>query len=188
MADPAGTADLHSHSTASDGALGPEDVVALAAERGVGTLALTDHDTLAGLPAAAAAAAAHGVRLVFGVELSVRVPHGSMHLVGYFEEMAPPALMGWLEELRAGRVSRAERIVGRLGDLGVGVEMADVLARAGGPVGRPHIADAMVAAGHARDRQDAFERYLGDGRQAWVPTQGLGPTESIALVAEAGGA
>lgn len=188
MADPTGTADLHCHTTASDGALVPEALVELAAGRGVGTLAVTDHDTLASLPAAASAAAAHGMRLVFGVELSVRVPHGSMHLLGYFDEPAPPALLGWLEELRAGRVTRAERIVGRLGDLGAGVEMADVLARAGGPVGRPHIADAMVAAGHVADRRQAFDRYLADGGPAWVPTQGLGPTEAIALVAEAGGA
>lgn len=182
-----GTADLHSHTTASDGSLAPAALVALAAGRGVGTLAVTDHDTLAGLPAAAEAAGGLGVRLVFGVELSVRIPHGSMHLVGYFDRMAPPAILGWLEELRAGRVTRAEQIVGRLGDLGVGVEMDAVLARADGPVGRPHIADAMVAAGHVGDRQAAFDRYLGDGRPAWVPTQGLGPTESIALVAEAGG-
>ena len=151
-------------------------------------LAVTDHDTLDGVPEALAAGAALGVRVVPGVELSVRAPSGSMHLLGYFPGPRPEPLAQRLTGLRAARAERAERIVGRLAALGAPVSMADVASRAAGPIGRPHIADALVAAGYARDRQDAFERYLADGGPATVPHQGLEPEEAIRLVTFSGGA
>ncbi len=151
-------------------------------------LAVTDHDTLASVAAAQEAGRARGVRVVPGVELSVKAPSGSLHLLGYFGDPAPPAILGRLEELRRLRAERARRIVGLLGGLGVPVEMADVEARAGGAIGRPHLADALVAAGHVETRQEAFDRYLGDGGPAWVPHEGLTPREAVELVTEAGGA
>jgi hypothetical protein len=111
-----------------------------------------------------------------------------MHLLGYFREAAPEPLAGRLAGLRAERAARAERIVARLVALGAPVSLEDVIARAGGAIGRPHIADALVAAGHARDRQDAFERYLADGGPAYVPHAGMGPEEAIRLVVDSGGA
>ena len=151
-------------------------------------LAVTDHDTLDGVPEALAAGAALGVRVVPGVELSVRAPSGSLHLLGYFREPRPEPLMHRLAGLRAARAERAQRIVDRLAALGAPIRMADVAARAAGPIGRPHIADALVAAGHARDRQDAFERYLADGAPAHVAHEGTGPEEAIRLVTSSGGA
>lgn len=151
-------------------------------------LAVTDHDSLEAVPAAMAAGDRLGVRVVPGVELSVTAPSGSMHLVAYFREAAPPLLTQRLVDLRRARERRAERIVARLGELGAQIRMADVAARAGGAIGRPHIADALLAAGHVRSRQDAFDRYLADGGDAWVPHEGLGPEEAVRLVAEAGGA
>ena len=155
---------------------------------GVGVLAVTDHDTLAGVPEALRAGEAAGVRVIPGVELSVHAPSGSMHLLGYFADPAPEPLAGRLAELRAARAVRARRIVERLVALGAPIDYADVAARAAGAIGRPHLADALVAAGHARDRQDAFERYLADGAPAYVAHESLEPREAIRLVADSGGA
>lgn len=162
--------------------------MALAAASGVVVLAVTDHDTLEAVPAAIAAGTALAVRVVPGIELSVHVPSGSMHLLGYFREAAPEPLAARLDALRAAREERARRIVERLGELGAPVAFADVAGRAAGAIGRPHVADALVAAGHARDRQDAFERYLADGGPAWVPHEGLTPRQAIDLVRDSGGA
>lgn len=162
--------------------------MSLAAECGVGVLAVTDHDSLAGVAEARAAGRALGVRVVPGVELSVKVPTGSMHLLGYFREEAPEPLSGRLEELRAARAARARRIVERLAAMGAPVTFEEVAGRAAGAIGRPHVAEALVAAGHARDRQDAFDRFLGNGGPADVPHEGLGPREAIALVRASGGA
>lgn len=160
----------------------------LAARCGVGVLAVTDHDTVASVDAAAGAGAALGVRVIAGVEISVRAPAGSMHLLAYFPGAPPPAVVDTLAGLARARGTRAARILERLEALGVPVAMDDVAARAGGPIGRPHIADALVAAGHVRTRQDAFNRYLADGGPAWVAHDGLGPEDAVRLVREAGGA
>ena len=154
----------------------------------MGVLAVTDHDTLAGVPEALAEGAARGVRVVAGVELSVRAPSGSLHLLGYFRDPAPQPLTDRLDALRAAREERARRIVARLVAIGAPVAYADVASRARGAVGRPHVADALVAAGHARDRQDAFDRYLADGGPAWVPHEALEPREAVRLVRGSGGA
>jgi predicted metal-dependent phosphoesterase TrpH len=138
--------------------------------------------------AAVRAGRERGLRVVPAIELSVRAPSGSMHLLGYFADEAPQPLAGRLEELRAAREARAREIVRRLAEAGAPVSFEDVAARAAGPIGRPHLADAVVAAGHARDRQDAFDRYLADGGPAAVPHRGLTPEEAIALVAASGGA
>jgi predicted metal-dependent phosphoesterase TrpH len=189
MTSPAGSrADLHTHTRASDGSLSAAELVARAAACGVSTLSITDHDTMASVREAIVAGATAGVRVVPGVELSVRVPVGTMHLLGYFHESEPPSVIARLAELREGRVRRAERIVTRLAGLGAPIEIDRVRARAAGAVGRPHIADELVAAGHVPTRQAAFERYLADGGPAWVPTEGLSPRDAIDLVREAGGA
>jgi predicted metal-dependent phosphoesterase TrpH len=165
--------------------------VGLAAGAGVTTLALTDHDTVAGLDEAVAAGRERGVRVVPGIELSVRVSNlgmGSMHLLGYFRTTAPSPLVQRLAELAAKRVRRARAMVERLAQLGAPISFADVAARAGGTIGRPHLADALVAAGHAETPQDAFERFLADGAPAYVPQDGLEPEEAVRLVTASGGA
>jgi predicted metal-dependent phosphoesterase TrpH len=151
-------------------------------------LAVTDHDTLGGVAAALEAGRRHGVRVVPGVELSVAAPSGSLHLLGYFREAAPRPLAGRLEEMRAAREARARAIVERLAAAGAPIAFDDVAARAAGPIGRPHLADAVVAAGHARDRQDAFDRFLADGGPAAVPHSRLSPEEAVRLIADSGGA
>lgn len=154
----------------------------------MGILAVTDHDTMGGVAEAMESGADRGVRVVAGVELSVRAPSGSLHLLGYFPGPRPSPLTERLAALREARERRAHRIVERLGALGAPVDFEDVSARAAGAIGRPHVADALVAAGHARDRQHAFDRYLADGAPAWVPHEGLEPREAIALVLDSGGA
>lgn len=151
-------------------------------------MAVTDHDTLAGVAEAVAAGRAAGVRVVPGVELSVRAPSGSMHLLGYFGDASPEPLAGTLAGLRELRRERARRMVALLDGLGAPISFDEVAARAGGAIGRPHLADALVTAGHVADRQEAFERYLADGGPAWVPHEGLEPREAIRLVADSGGA
>lgn len=179
--------DLHSHTTASDGLLDPAELVAHAVTGGVTTLAVTDHDTVAGLPAAQAAADDAGVSLLGGVELTVQVPHGSMHLLGYLPPAAASTLAGALAGLTALRTERIRAIVDRLDALGVPVAWERVRALAAGQLGRPHVAAALVEAGHSTSIQDAFDRWLADGRPGHVPQRGLEPTEAVRLVTSVGG-
>lgn len=179
--------DLHTHTTASDGDLAPDDLVARAAAAGVTDLAVTDHDTVGGLVEALAAAPDHGVRVIPGIELTIQVPRGSMHLLGYFRATAPQPLVDALVELTAFRESRIRRIVERLGELGIPVEWDDVRGRAAGQMGRPHVAAALVARGHVATLAEAFDRWLADGRPAHVPSQGLDPVAAVELVGASGG-
>ena len=180
--------ELHAHSTASDGMLDPAELVARAQAVGVTTLALTDHDTLEGCPAAIAAGHRIGVEAVPGIELSVRVPRGTFHLLGYFGDPAPPVLVAQMAEIAETRDRRNAAIMARLAQLGVPVDPDLVRAAATGRVGRPHIAAALVAAGHCEDYLEAFDRYLGDGAPAYVPAGAIDPVEAVQLVKAAGGA
>lgn len=167
---PAGaTVDLHVHSTASDGSLPPETVVARALGVGLSAIALTDHDTVAGVPEAVAAGERLGLRVIGGCEFSSAAPWGEMHVLGYFLPSASPELETFLERCRADRVRRGREMVNRLRGLGVDLDFDDVLRQSrGGAVGRPHVARAVVRRGGAIDVGDAFDRYLGRGRPAFV--------------------
>lgn len=179
--------DLHTHSTASDGSRAPADVVREAKRAGLQAVALTDHDTLGGLAEAQAAAREVGLRLVRGVELSAVEDRVETHVLGLHLDEATE-LERRLEELREMRRSRAERMVRRLNDLGVRIDLESVLEQAaGGAVGRPHVARAMVAEGWATDFRDAFDRYLGNGRSAYVPKEQLAMRDAIAMIHRAGG-
>jgi len=180
--------DLHSHTTASDGVHSPAELVRLAAADGVGTLAVTDHDTFGGLPEALDAGEQHGVRVVIGVEISVRHRPGTFHLLAYFPELGAHPLMERLDEMRLRREDRARAILDRLDSLGAPLEWSDVTSRAQGTIGRPHIADALVAAGHVPDRQTAFDRFLASEAPAFEPSRGLTPDGAISLVRASGGA
>ena len=149
---------------------------------------MTDHDTLGGLVEAAAAADRLGLRFVPASELSVRPPSGSMHLLAYLPAAGAEPLATRIREIGDYRASRNERIVARLNELGYAVEWEDVARRARGRVGRPHIAAALVEAGHVASVQDAFDRLLADGQPAYVDAGSLGPEDAVELVAESGGA
>jgi predicted metal-dependent phosphoesterase TrpH len=179
--------DLHSHSTASDGARAPRDVVLEAKRVGLAALALTDHDTLGGIAEATATGAEVGMRVIAGVELSAVEGESETHILG-LHLSDPRPIETSLSALRDMRHSRAERIVIRLNELGVRLEFSAVLEQAaGGAIGRPHVARAMIAEGWAVDLRDAFDRYLGNGRPAFIGKDRLAVTDAIDLIHAAGG-
>ena len=179
--------DLHTHSTASDGSRRPTEVVAAARAAGLAALALTDHDTVAGLDEAAAAAAQVGLRLVPGVELSAVEGDSETLILGlHISERA--GLEQQLVLIREMRLNRAARMVERLNALGMPVTMEAVLREAaGGAVGRPHVARALIAGGWATDFREVFDRYLGNNKAAYVPKERLALEDAIALIHRAGG-
>ncbi len=182
-----GSVDLHSHSTASDGALPPGGVVETAARAGLAACALTDHDTLAGVAEARAVGDRLGIRIVAGVELSLMDGEREVHLLGLHIAQVD-ALERDLATVRSSRRARAERIVERLNALGVPITVGAVFAESGeGAVGRPHVARALIAGGWARDLRDAFDRYLGAGRPANVEKRRIDVAEGIAMVHDCGG-
>lgn len=183
--------DLHSHSSVSDGTDAPAAVIEYAVAAGLDVLALTDHDTVAG-HAAAAAALPRGFTLVPGMELSCAHNGGSVHLLGYLFDPADRELDAELRRIRADRVIRAQGMVDRLRDAGVDVTWERVREIAGDisgddVVGRPHIARAIVEAGAAVDVQDAFDRWVGHGAPGYVARYALDPVRAVALVRAAGG-
>jgi len=179
--------DLHTHSTASDGSRAPRDVVRAARGIGLSAIALTDHDTVDGLAEAVDEGRLLGVRVVAGVELSAVEGDAETHLLGlHLADVT--RLDASLRVLKTMRLTRAQRIVGRLNELGVQVTIDDVLAQSGtGAVGRPHIARALVNDGWAADFRDAFDRYLGNGRAAFIPKDRLSMRDAIAMIHDAGG-
>lgn len=187
--------DLHAHTTASDGSLTPTELVALAKETGLAALGVTDHDTVAGLPEAAAAARDAGLTLVPGVELSVDYPHGQFHLLGYFVDFTHAPLLDRLQYLRDYRFRRNEKMLELMQQAGLPITVADLEREAGGGhpersegsvIGRPHMALAMVRKGLVGTTQEAFDRYLGDGRPFHLPKVKLSPPEAIELLHSAG--
>lgn len=187
--------DLHTHSRRSDGLREPEWVVAQAAVNGADLLALTDHDTLSGVPAAIRAAQGTHLRLIPGVELSTRNGDlGELHVLGYFPRISAPddPQLDELETVLAGyrddRVKRARAILERLNTLALPVDWDRVKRIAGGaPVGRPHIARALVAAGHTESIQEAFDKYLHDDGPAYVGRCLLDAPHAVSLIHERGG-
>lgn len=180
--------DLHVHSRCSDGLLSPAEVVAAAYASGTKLIALTDHDTLAGLPEAHTAGAAHGVTVVPGIELSCALEGTSIHVLGYSFDPGCEALRAVLDRRSVERRGRIAGMVSRLADLGLSVDLDEVLAEATGPsVGRPHLARVMVRRGLVGSFDEAFRRYLFRGGPAYVPGNSLGASEAIDLLHQAGG-
>lgn len=161
--------DLHLHSTASDGALPPDEVVARAAQAGLSAVALTDHDTLAGLPMACAAGERLGIRVIAGCEFSTLAPWGEMHVLGYFLPLGSEVLEEFLVRCRDDRERRGNEIVERLRKLGIRITREDLLREAdGASIGRPHVARALLRIGAVRTIQEAFDRYIGWNRPGFV--------------------
>lgn len=166
----------------------PEDVVRLAAEAGMEAIALTDHDTIAGVAAAQAEGVRRGVRVISGCEFSVRVAWGEMHLLGYFLPATDLRLGDFLAGQREARAERMREIVRRLQRVGVPLSVEAVTAEAGGDaLGRPHAARALVRGKHVADVTAAFDRYLGRGRPAFVPKVLPNLPDVTALVRRTGG-
>lgn len=165
-----GFVDLHLHSTASDGEVSPTAVVERAATTRVGAIALTDHDTVQGLPEAVDAGTRLGVRVISGCEFSVAAPWGELHVLGYFLPLGSPDVEAFLVARREDRHRRAEVMVAKLAQHGVPLQMDAVLSIArGAALGRPHVARALVEQGSAANISEAFDRYLGWGRPAFEP-------------------
>lgn len=180
--------DLHTHSTDSDGTTTVEDNVARARELGLDGIAVTDHDTMAGVERARAAAAGTGVGIIPGTEFSAELDGSSVHVMGYWTDPDDAALVDEMDRLRNERFRRAELIVGRFRDLGIDVSFARVRELAGSaPIGRPHIAAAVVEVGGAATTQDVFDHYLADGGPANVPKHAVHPVRAVELLVAAGG-
>ena len=181
-------ADLHTHSTASDGTHPPADVVRCAVAAGLDTIALTDHDTIAGVAEARTRGAGDGLRVIAGAEFSVAAHWGEMHLLGYFLPLEDSRLAGFLAGQREARAERMREIVRRLQGAGVRLTIDAVVRESGGDaLGRPHAARALVRAAQVEGMNQAFDRYLGRGRPAFVPKVLPKLVDVTALVREVGG-
>jgi predicted metal-dependent phosphoesterase TrpH len=181
--------DLHAHTTASDGSLSPRELVALARDKKLRAVGVTDHDTIAGWDEAFEAGQELGIEIVPGVELSTSYEGGRFHLLGYF--IRPDSkLAGVLVEIQRERGNRNATIFENLEKLGVPLTEAEVRAIAGrddGELGRPHLARAMVNRGYVQSTQEAFDKYLADGAPGYAPKKVLTPREAIELIHDAGG-
>jgi hypothetical protein len=183
--------DLHLHTTASDGRLRPSALIARAAEAGLTVISVTDHDTTAGLTEARHAATALDIRLITGIEVTAVEDACDVHVLGYFYDPGSNRLEDFLRAQRADRIRRVTQIGERLAALGRPIDLAALLDSAARQpersIGRPRIADALVAAGHAADWNEAFDRWLAAGRPAFVPRRGATVAEAVEIVHAAGG-
>ena len=182
--------DLHTHTTASDGALAPRALVERAYRLGIRTLSVTDHDTVAGVSEAAAEAAARGMEFLPGIEITAVHDRRDVHLLAYFLDPEPAGLTAFLERQRQDRSRRAREMSARLAALGAPIDIEDLIAgaeAAGTAVARPTVARALLDAGHVTSLQQAFDRWLADGRAAYVPRIGATPADVVRLVMQAGG-
>ncbi|HOQ07134.1 MAG TPA: PHP domain-containing protein [Clostridiales bacterium] len=187
--------DLHTHSTASDGSMSPSELVRHAYESGLSAMALTDHDTVAGVEEAFEEGARTGIEVIAGVEISVSpsewgfMEHETeMHLLGYFFNGGYRALYPLLEDLRRKREQRNPKIIEKLNELGFDITMEEVAAKApGGVAGRGHIARVLMEKGYTNSMEEGFEKYLGTGRPAYVRKDKLTPEQGISAILESGG-
>ena len=182
------TVDLHIHTAASDGQYGPTEIVAMACSAGLKTIAITDHDSIAGIQEALDAAERSGLELIPGVEINSEAKGRSFHVLGYYIDHLNEVLVSELATLCDSREWRARRVVEKLATLGAPVRWERVLELAGGDsIGRPHIAEAMVEQGYVSTVREAFEDYLARGRPGYVQRPRLTPEEAIELILSSGG-
>jgi 3',5'-nucleoside bisphosphate phosphatase len=179
--------DLHTHSTASDGTLNPSELVAAAVAAGLKAMALTDHDTVRGLPEACAAGRELGLEVIGGCELSVEFEHGSMHLLGLWLPQQPARLKATLDHLSGLRKTRNESIIANLNSYGVDISYSELEGITdGGSIGRPHFAQLLVEKGLAINFQDAFLNWLRPGTKGYAPKEKLSPRQAIELLKDEG--
>ena len=180
--------DMHTHTTASDGSYSPRELVQMAGDIGLEALAVTDHDSLDGLPEALEAGKNLGLEVVKGIEISAEFTPGTMHILGYDLDHSHEALNNKISTLQEARRTRNPRIISRLNDMGMDITMEEVTAAAGGgQVGRPHFAKVMLEKGYIGTTKEAFNKYLAKGGPAYIEKFRLSPRESLELILEAGG-
>jgi len=181
-------ADLHIHSTASDGSYSPQEIVAEALACGLSAISITDHDTVEGLKPAIEAARGTGLELVPGVELNTDWEGTEVHILGYYLDYDAPWLQNFFSKLKQAREKRVRAILRKLNDLGISLSYEQVEKVAGsGSIGRPHIARVIADAGYASSPEDAFEQYLRREAPGYVPRQSIDPFTAIDIILEAGG-
>ena len=182
-------ADLHLHTTASDGRLEPKDIVSLAVKVGLDVIAITDHDIIDGVtPALAAAEAFPSLMVIPGVEINTDVPRGEVHVLGYFIDYTDRKLAAALQGLRDSRRERGQRMIAKLSKLGMNIEWQRVLELAqGGSIGRPHVAQALFEKGYVSTEKEAFDKYIGHDGPAYVERYKLLPVEAVKLITDAQG-
>jgi predicted metal-dependent phosphoesterase TrpH len=187
-ASPPGRADLHTHTTYSDGALTPEQLVHKARDAGLTAIAITDHDNVGAYAEASVIGNAVGVEVIPGLELSASLGEKDLHILAYFFNPTDRQLLEYLEIFRRERLRRAERIVQKLNGLDVPITIESVLDQAGiGSVGRPHIASVLVEEGYTQNYHEAFSKYIGTGGPAYEKKYQVSPEEAVKMVARAGG-
>ncbi|NPV28290.1 MAG: PHP domain-containing protein [Firmicutes bacterium] len=182
------SADLHVHSTASDGTLTPEEIVNQAVQSGLSAISLTDHDTVDGIYSALRTATGKDLELVPGIELNTDWEGIEVHILGYYIEFQAGWFQQALNDLRNAREERAAAMIGKLKKIGISLSPARVKEIAGpAPIGRPHIAQALIEAGYVSSVEEAFQCYLGQGKPAYVARHRLSPFQAIALIRKGGG-
>jgi predicted metal-dependent phosphoesterase TrpH len=182
-------ADLHLHTTASDGRLNPAEMVELAASIGLNVIAITDHDTIDGVAPALKSGIEHPeLTIIPGVEISTDVPHGEVHVLGYFIDYTDEQFIHELQAMRDSRKNRALKMIEKLGDMGIEVNWQRVQELAdGGSIGRPHVAQAMLETGRVKSFREAFDNYIGRNGPAYVEREKMIPVEAVGLIVSARG-
>lgn len=179
--------DMHFHSTCSDGSDTPEALVRLGKKRGLAVMSLTDHDTMAGVPAFLSACKKLGMRGISGIEISAEYPT-TLHILGYNYEIKDAAFQSILQKIQNYREERNYKMLDKLNSLGIKLTMEEVQKEAGrGVVGRPHFAYALILKGIVHDIPTAFSEYLGRGGKAYIHKVSLSPEETITAIRSAGG-
>jgi len=184
--------DLHLHTTASDGRCPPREIAAVARRAGLGVIAVTDHDTVAGLREAVEGTRSQGIRLVSGIEITAVQEDADVHVLGYFFDPEARDLGLFLASQRGDRLRRLRAMAAKLAALGMPLDVDRILDAAGGAssgraVGRPMLARALVDAGYLESRRLAFDLYLAEGQPAWVPRRAPSPAEVVEVIHQAGG-
>lgn len=181
--------DLHIHTTASDGRYSPETIVRKSASLGLAVISICDHDTVAGIATALATAKVLSrPKVIPGVEISTDVPHGEVHILGYFIDYTDAGLLTRLDRMRNSRQGRALGMINKLAELGINIDWERVKSIAGDAViGRPHIAQAMLEKGYISSLKEAFAKYIGRDGPAYVEREKMTPTESVELILKSKG-
>jgi len=182
--------DLHLHTTASDGLLKPEEVVDRARKAGIRNFSVTDHDTMAGVSAAAAAASKLGLDFLPGIEITAVIDGRDVHVLGYFLDISPPGLDLFLRAQRDDRIARARAMAEKLKALGMPIPIDSIVESTKAKkqsLARPLLARALADAGYVDGLKEAFDRWIGDRGPAYVPRKGSSPEDVVRLISRAGG-
>ena len=180
--------DLHMHTTHSDGSYAPRDLIRYAKEKKLDCIAVTDHDTMSSFEECAEEAKKLGIELIPGIEISAQFEPGTLHILGFFQDPNHPPLKAGLEEIQKARRERNPQIIEKLNRIGIPITYEEVKAESGGKqVGRPHFAKVLLKKGVVKSMEEAFDKYLGKGKPAYLDKRRLSSGESIRMIRDAGG-